>query len=189
MNIDIESGDSLGQTVDTHLARSHDIGRMAEVFANKMCDGGSFIALHWRNRSGEICETSSSNHSSCNKVMDNLRKAVVHLTEVVVKYMNNNSFQCLYVAHPPHSERIVSYLSPMIPRVYSSTDLVAEGVVQDEFYTSLVEQEICSRAEVFFSCNNCAWSQPVRADRKNSGKSTMFVSDLPGLNPMYTILM
>ncbi|XP_070541287.1 uncharacterized protein [Ptychodera flava] len=160
-----------------------------------MCGNRPIVAVHWRSKLDEICTDKSaviSSKSACQKKEEFLLKSASTLPKAY-------DLQCIYVSQPPSIKRgIVKYLSPRIPKVYSSVDVIAmanklspkPSVFSDDYFLSLVEQEICEGAAIFISGKNSAWASFVRHNREKSpnAKPSVYLSDLPDM-PNYIDLI
>nr|XP_006816854.1 PREDICTED: uncharacterized protein LOC102804333 [Saccoglossus kowalevskii] len=88
--------------VHSHLRAPKYIMKMADDVAGKLCDGDPFMALHWRNRSGEAC---GRNNKPCG-IMDrihNITRTAEVAAKDIFKLMKDRSISCLYVAVPSFS--------------------------------------------------------------------------------------
>ncbi|XP_070539511.1 uncharacterized protein [Ptychodera flava] len=155
--MNIEKGEELDEIVEAHFVRAPSIRLAARTVLRNMCENRPIVAVHWRSKLDEICTDKSaviSSKSACQKKEEFLLKSASTLPKAVTKLLEAYDLQCIYVSQPPSIKRgIVKYLSPRIPKVYSSVDVIAmanklshkPSVFSDDYFLSLVEQEICDK--------------------------------------------
>ncbi|XP_002741218.1 uncharacterized protein LOC100370034 [Saccoglossus kowalevskii] len=171
--------------VHSHLVRAPPVLKMADKVVNKMCDG-RFLAMHWRNRTGERC-TYDFDARECVDLMKKVDESAEIISSAVKNIMNKYKLKCLYIAHPVHSDKIISYFSSslLISNIYNTATLLHDNdpdvkVFKNSLYLlSLLEQEICFRADIFLGWSQSYWSQFVKLDRIGVGKDALFYNDLP----------
>nr|XP_006820718.1 PREDICTED: uncharacterized protein LOC100368746 [Saccoglossus kowalevskii] len=195
------NSDVLLLEVEKGLARPPPMKEMADVVMGNICESGPFATVHWRNKSGEICtagaRSGSIDPATCTKKINYLAKAANLLPEAIMHAVNEYNIQCLYIAHPPYARKIDELLKGKLPRVFSRSDILANvdlangpfSQIKDEYYMSLLEQEMCARSDVFLSCRKSAWSRVVRNEREAHGRISIFLADLPGIPPEFTNLI
>ncbi|XP_002735035.2 uncharacterized protein LOC100377725 [Saccoglossus kowalevskii] len=154
----------LFRKVDSHLERPALIKKIADDVEKKICDGDPFVALHWRNRSGEIC---GRDNKPCDNIdrIDAVNLTAQSLAIDIRNFMENRSISCIYVAMPPFARRMVAILRKAgISRVKTLSDISDKNypdivkVHDDGYMVSILEQEICSRAKVFLATQHSSWS-------------------------------
>ncbi|XP_077868610.1 uncharacterized protein LOC144359234 [Saccoglossus kowalevskii] len=106
----------------------------------------------------------------------------------VAAMMVRSNFTCIYVACPQWSLGIVDRLAMKIPRdrIHTLRDLERDPnsimFLDDYYLSSLVEQEICYRSDVFLAATFSTWSDYVRYERVSAGRPTYYVNELPGVS-------
>ncbi|XP_077870435.1 uncharacterized protein LOC144364032 [Saccoglossus kowalevskii] len=184
------------QIVHSHLVRTDFVKNVTDVIIQKMCDGKPYLAFHWRNKTTEYpcifqmrkgLKPNESVSFSCEAKKSEVLLMADKVAENIADIMQKKKIECVYVATLTWSQTIVEHLAKRIPRnkIYISDNITAGddlSVLRDDLYTmSLVEQEICFRAEIFIASCASHWSQFVMADRDGVGKTTDCTSELPGM--------
>ncbi|XP_070566987.1 uncharacterized protein [Ptychodera flava] len=87
-------------TIDRHLVYAKPIRRLGKTIASIMCNGNDYMALHWRNKSGEACGRTICSGEMVEVVAAINKTAIVAATDIKV-FMGENNLSCIYVALPP----------------------------------------------------------------------------------------
>ncbi|XP_070573681.1 uncharacterized protein [Ptychodera flava] len=176
--------------VDSHLLKAKHIRKMSAYVISALCGGKPYIALHWRNRTGEMIEFHSiycNPMEVCIRNLEMLSNASQIIAESVGQLMKDRGIDCVYVSVPPRKQEFVERLRNVVPRVHTANFIKSlnseelRSLENDEYILSLVEQEVCEGAEVFLRCAVSSWSEFVRIRRDNIGKEVGYLRDLPGV--------
>nr|XP_006820717.1 PREDICTED: uncharacterized protein LOC102807194 [Saccoglossus kowalevskii] len=153
-----------------------------------ICNGHRFAALHWRNRTGEVCRVglrANREDITCEDHIQLLNDNSATIARAVHDAMKKDGLDCLYLAYPPYSEDILEYMAAEIPKVYTVSDILVHGIPEymqeDEYYLSLIDQEMASRAALFMASGSSNWSDFVVDERKANGKKNIFIGNLRGI--------
>ncbi|XP_006825549.1 uncharacterized protein LOC100373342 [Saccoglossus kowalevskii] len=157
-------------TIDIHpfLVRSEVIKNATNTILRNVCQGRPYLALHWRNKTTEFkCVFHLNGHggvfynSSCKDKIKQIARMADKVSEHIADIMKKKNLQCIYVACPVWSRAIIDHLAQRIPRdyIYTSANITTSELSQfDQYDLSLVEQEICFRAEHFIASCRSHWS-------------------------------
>nr|XP_006825530.1 PREDICTED: uncharacterized protein LOC100368607 [Saccoglossus kowalevskii] len=190
LNYDLE------KHVHSHLIRSEKIQHYADTISKHICGGRPYLAFHWRNKTTENgCifdryEKQGNLNTSCTNRLPEVALLAEYASTAIADIMKKLKIHCIYVATPEWSKTILHMLGKQIPRVniYSTSDIIdVEDLssLRDDYYSlSLVEQEICYRADYFIASCKSHWSKFVMADRVVAGKNYTCTKNLPGLDDL-----
>ncbi|XP_070572437.1 uncharacterized protein [Ptychodera flava] len=95
--------------VDSHLLKAEHIRKMSAYVISALCGGKPYIALHWRNRTGEMIEFHSifcNPMEVCIHKLEMLSNASQIIAESVGQFMKDRGINCVYVSVPPRKTRI-----------------------------------------------------------------------------------
>ncbi|XP_077977289.1 uncharacterized protein LOC144432866 [Glandiceps talaboti] len=189
-HISIPDLDKINDAIDGHFVRTSFIRKAVDNILPKLCEGKPFMSLHWRNKTGERCRVGLHlKQSSRCKEMYRVQQSARHLISgSLLGVMKKHDASCLYIALPPkETKSIVPLLSAAIPRIITMDDVIAlhnpdiDSLNGDDYFISLLEQEICSRSTVFVGNGNSNWSVFIYRERRAFGnKPTYDIADLPG---------
>ncbi|XP_070573641.1 uncharacterized protein [Ptychodera flava] len=177
------------KVVDRVFLRAEYIRRMGNRVKSKMCGGKPYIAIHWRNRTGEACEFNLvlNGAERCAGDLLTLSNASQSIAEAVGVLAKDLGIDCVYIAAPPRRQAFVDSLRNTVPNVATAFDITAmtdkklRRLRKDNYKLSLVEQEVCAGAELFLSCGRSNWSDFVRIGRELVGRKVLYLRDLLGV--------
>ncbi|XP_070567446.1 uncharacterized protein [Ptychodera flava] len=158
-----------------------------EIFP-RICDGGRLLAVHYRNRTGEMCMYNERFTELCaapGMMKENDENAEV-LVDVIYDVWLRRGYDCVYVAHPSWSQKFTDLLSGRISRmkIMNGNDVLKMKLTgmdeyrNDNYYFSLLEQEICIYADGFIGWEMSYWDRTVLEQRKEGGKESLTFSEL-----------
>ncbi|XP_077996472.1 uncharacterized protein LOC144449771 [Glandiceps talaboti] len=188
-DLQIPNEDEVLRVVDMYFKPAEYIRRLALLVKKNICSGKPFVAIHWRNRTGEACEFGMVLNAAdaCPQTMPLLTNASDRTAEAVSQLMRRRDIYCVYVAAPPRHQAFIDRLKDKVSHVYTADDIVSldskvlQHLKKDNYKLSLVEQEFCAKADIFLSCGRSNWSDFVRNRRDIHGKDTSYLRDLPGI--------
>ncbi|XP_077868821.1 uncharacterized protein LOC144359581 [Saccoglossus kowalevskii] len=178
-------------SVDKHLKRAPDIRNLGTQIKNVLFGNKTYAALHWRNKTGEICEFNMSlpHITDCSERLFLLSKLSDKIDNNIKKYMMKHRIECIYIATPPRDQVLIHKLKKRISCLATAKDIYRinngeyEKMETDNYRLSLVEQEICEGSDLFLACSRSNWSDMVRYSRDVLHKLTIelrqLVPDLP----------
>ncbi|XP_002735530.2 uncharacterized protein LOC100373172 [Saccoglossus kowalevskii] len=188
----------IDRKIDMHMKWAPYIRKMGEQVARTLCDGKPYLAVHWRNRTGEPCrivtKTSKQGlrYGSESKCLNNIRtlqtleKLAVGASRDVHDVMKRHQLSCVYVAFPFYSGKIIEILKDAdVTGIWSFANITTneypeiQAVKNDNYVTSLVEQEICKRSKIFIQRSESNWSEMVRYARDANSDVTLTMQRLP----------
>lgn len=179
-------GLTIPETVFSHLKKAQYIRKIVDDAINVVCNGKPYLTVHWRNRTGERCTLWRHERRECTYDFLNLVNVEGSLLSAVRSFMHQESLQCLYVAFPSYSKKIMEILGRGIPSLYSKDDIISSvpsiaTYKDDNYVISLVEQDIAIRGAAFLGCLGSAWSDMTSKSRVAEGKMTTWLKLLPGI--------
>ncbi|XP_070573640.1 uncharacterized protein [Ptychodera flava] len=185
----IENESYVLKVVDNFFLRAEYIRKMGDKIKSAVCGGRPYVAIHWRNRTGESCEFNSLFRSKeqCFRNLRLLSSVSRMIAEAVGRFMKTRGIECVYVAAPPRRQEFIERLRDVVPCVYTASFMTSRKssdfrrLEDDNYILSLVEQEVCTGAEVFLSCGRSNWSDFVRVGRELVGSEVYYLGDLPGV--------
>ncbi|XP_070547036.1 uncharacterized protein [Ptychodera flava] len=177
------------KAVDKYLLPTKDVRAVGERFSRMLCQGQSYLSLHWRNKSSEMpCFFGREKEGRlCAPFREKTRELAEIAADAVSDLMKREHIKCIYVACPLWSLEIIDILAKRIPKkdIFISADLAFPDKykqLSDDYYmVSLVEQEIAYRAAIFVSAGYSNWSDFVRERRDAEGMVTHNIRDLAGI--------
>ncbi|XP_006819465.2 uncharacterized protein LOC100374429 [Saccoglossus kowalevskii] len=170
-------------TIENHLKRASYIRKAADDIKSHICGNQPYLALHWRDKTTEQC---AIRNIFCDKSSE-LRMTFSVIVQNITSEMKKYNLSCIFIAHPPFSKTIVEEFSKVIhpENVFDaskiSLDMVAgrKDLLQDMFKLSLLEQELCTRAEVFIGSSDSSWSLSLMTERKfNPTATSLYIQDI-----------
>ncbi|XP_070548386.1 uncharacterized protein [Ptychodera flava] len=186
--VKIPNGLELELATYKHLQRTYDIKQMADIAMKKICNGNEYMAIHWRNKTGERCSKSSPDPQLCNDIAPMLTQITkTIMVDEISSIARENSLDCLYIARPSYSSDIEVYMKRKFNKVFTADDVLSIRdpriffLKDDNYRLSLVEQEICARSKVFGATWLSSWSKFVADERLASEKETIYFYKFPGL--------
>ncbi|XP_070575446.1 uncharacterized protein [Ptychodera flava] len=172
--------------IDKNLKRTPSLRHRVDAILYHLCQGRPFLSMHWRNRTGEVCQMQLRNawKLDCNRLLTYISMASKKVVRGVEQIMEENNLSCVYVAHPSYSWEIVELMKAKIPNVYTSEDILALDIpevanLNENYLLSLVEQEIVYRGVIFIASLTTNWSEFVARERAAEGKKTLFLNEVP----------
>ncbi|XP_077985830.1 uncharacterized protein LOC144440342 [Glandiceps talaboti] len=186
--IDIPDGGHIANLTYRYLQRTDLIKTMTDIALESVCQGDTFMAIHWRNKTGERCALPSADVAECNKispVLTNITRTI--MVEGIERMAKQNNLDCLYIARPSYSTDIEEYLESRFSKIYTADDIQLIdnpklSILRDDNYVlSLVEQEICARSTLFGSTWLSSWSKFVVEERLANDLEVFYFYKFPGL--------
>ncbi|XP_077869476.1 uncharacterized protein LOC102808471 [Saccoglossus kowalevskii] len=183
----VRVSNEITRTVDKHLTRTKEIRTLADQITKHICNGGPYIAMHFRNKSGEhFAHPGSRYHTS---TLAKMRQEVAVLCEDVKKFMLLKKIECIYVSFPNFSSAISKMLKDAnVDNIITRDDItstsypikIRDKIRLDNYHVSLLETEICVRSTVFFSSTESALTRMVTYARDTKPDNNLTI-------PLYEI--
>ncbi|XP_077980211.1 uncharacterized protein LOC144435493 [Glandiceps talaboti] len=179
---------NISAKIDRYLQRSKGIRDVAEAAMDRMCDGKPYLAIHWRNKSGEGCR------SRCDKIplMVQTNENAVNVVRDIRMLLHQYNLSCTYVAYPPYAALFMKNLKrSKIPNLFDNEYLMSDKhheldiYKRDDYMLSLLEQEICRQSDVFLGWKQSSWTSFLSMGRTaaHTGSLTINLQDLPSWKP------
>ncbi|XP_070558161.1 uncharacterized protein [Ptychodera flava] len=187
-HVNLPDRESLTSRMLNHLRRAQKIREMAHKTVEKLCENGNYLAIHWRNKSGEGCRPNRPGpcHDSVRAFNENAKNIIPDIKVLMAEH----GLSCVYVAHDTYSKEIVRILQKgTVPRVYDQDSILTPNgtdmaMFQDPYFMSLLEQEICLQSGLFLSTTNSNWSSFVTAVMRLQKLPEIQMERLPSWNPV-----
>ncbi|XP_070541292.1 uncharacterized protein [Ptychodera flava] len=185
---DLSRDDDVMNTISKHLRRTkviQEIGSLAEKY---ICDGKPYAALHWSKKLEDNCDDVRDTEyaaKSCRFRRELLLNNSALIAKVINDLMGLQGWDCLYFSSPLQSQNILVFMAAEIPKVYTVTEILIKYVPadmkEDDYFISLIEQEICSRAEIFITSSKSMWSDFVSEERRANLRASLMLHQLRGI--------
>ncbi|XP_077868631.1 uncharacterized protein LOC144359257 [Saccoglossus kowalevskii] len=184
-DMDMPCKNEINTLVDNYLIRPKYIRDIGEKILNKLCDG-EVAAMHWRNKTGELCGIYHKCKPGKEKATSVLVKAVDDIVKGVVDITRSNNLTCLYVAKQKFDQVIISLLKKTQLRIFTMEDVLKlvpeiQKYQNDDYVISLIEQEFTEIVPLFISSRTSNWSFYVEYTRYVRNRKTVGLQEIPGL--------
>ncbi|XP_070568675.1 uncharacterized protein [Ptychodera flava] len=176
-NTEILQNGDIAEGADQHLVRTPPLREAVSDILHSLCNDRPLLSLHWRNKTGEVCSIGRLSVRRSPRCLD-LQQVHENLTYSLSLYLQriarDNNIGCMYVAYPPtESANIIHLLrSNNLSNILTIDDVMAlhhpyiESLNGDDYFISLVEQEISARSRVFVGNGKSNWSTFVFQERR-----------------------
>nr|XP_006824357.1 PREDICTED: uncharacterized protein LOC100375788 [Saccoglossus kowalevskii] len=181
----------LNSLINQHLSFAPYIRELVDSVFEKICDGKPFVAVHWRNQTGERCAPGLYyNVAHCNAreypAIFTLAKIAPRIVESLAQYISNREYKCIFIAYPPYSHRFVDHVGKLVQKVYSVEYIISASPriaqhIHDSYMMSMIQQEIAVRADIFIGWSQSSWSSTVYNMREPKGGENVHFSDIPNM--------
>ncbi|XP_002738797.1 uncharacterized protein LOC100378035 [Saccoglossus kowalevskii] len=177
--LSIPNKESMSKLVNKNLKRTPIITKVTDFVRDRICNGQPYLALHWRNKTGEQCSGDKIkwDREKCSQLLSSLSNGMDKFAKGLADIMNTHGVSCIYVAYLPYSQ--MSYIS-------SSSDITkiksqeVTSLVEDDYMFSLLEQEICYRARVFVGSAWSNWANFVGLEFEAEDKPVYYLHGVRG---------
>ncbi|XP_070534929.1 uncharacterized protein [Ptychodera flava] len=176
--------------IDRHLERASFIRSLTKRVIPQICQGKPYVSMQWRNKTGEMCVFDMWvpwGELDCSSHFEELRQAAEYVSTAVSQYMKQNNFECVFLTFPPGSEEITQILGSKVQKIVTSAQLSQlrvpgiDEIADDNYFVSLLEQEIATRAPMFIGCNKSSWTQVVSYTRTANDQPTLYLRDIENI--------
>ncbi|XP_070567848.1 uncharacterized protein [Ptychodera flava] len=187
---------AMSDAIDGHLVRTSFLQKAVEDVLPRLCGGKPILGFHWRNRTGEQCRIGKMSHTNdlrCRKLLEIQYSILESLALKISSIMTQENAGCIFIASAPREPRenilrqfAVHNLSNviMIDDVINLHNPDIDTLADDDYFISLIEQEICARSKVFLGIGVSNWSMFVFRERRafQRGKNYDVITDFPDLS-------
>ncbi|XP_077863333.1 uncharacterized protein LOC100372511 [Saccoglossus kowalevskii] len=168
--------------IDMHLIRPQRVREMAIAVNKVIFHNQPYMAVHFRTKTEEGCR---GNYTNCDPDrVAAMKRSAISVSEDFHTLMSKRNISALYMALPNYAMHYKQIFQKKIPNVVTAEDIAAlpsiAPVKDDNYVMSLVEQELCIRAELFIGWVYSYWSQMVIMQRDLYSKESLGISKLPG---------
>nr|XP_006813564.1 PREDICTED: uncharacterized protein LOC102810410 [Saccoglossus kowalevskii] len=113
-----------------------------------------------------------------------MRRSAISVSKDLRLLMTKRNMSSMYVALPNYAMEYKNLFQERLNNVLTRKDLVTMPTISamedDNYMMSLVEQELCTRAELFVGWVYSYWSQMVIFQRNLSSRESINIKQLPG---------
>ncbi|XP_077861466.1 uncharacterized protein LOC144341670 [Saccoglossus kowalevskii] len=171
--------------LDLHLIRPKNVRDAIDLVQRNVFHGKPFMALHFRTRAEEGCRDGMPNCDTTRK--EAMRRSAISVSKDLRLLMKKRNISTIYVALPNYAMEYTNLFQKRLDNVLTRVDLVTMPTIavmkDDNYMMSLVEQEICTRAELFVGWVYSYWSQMVIFQRNLSSRESINIKTLNGWDP------
>ncbi|XP_077867502.1 uncharacterized protein LOC100375084 [Saccoglossus kowalevskii] len=190
---DIPMDSTISRATYSHVRRAPLIRKLADIALDGICENEPFMAIHWRNKTGERCMNPSGIEKVCRRILPMFLNATKNIVvKGIATIAHRKQIKCIYIARPSYTNKIDAWIAEEIDRVFTADDILLMkdprlSVLKDDNYVlSLVEQEICARSNLFGSTWLSSWSKFVAEERKTG---VFYFYPFPGLTEEISLLV
>ncbi|XP_070567854.1 uncharacterized protein [Ptychodera flava] len=180
--------------IDGHLVRTSFLQKAVVDVLPRMCDGKPILGFHWRNKTGEECHLgrlAGTNDPRCRQLLQMQYRILGSIASHISSIMSQEKTGCIFMASAQEPrENVLNQLT-----AYNLTSIITiDDVINlhnadidtfgdDDYFISLIEQEICARSKVFVGFGKSNWSTFVFRERRafQRGKNYDVVMDFPNI--------
>ncbi|XP_077977511.1 uncharacterized protein LOC144433076 [Glandiceps talaboti] len=180
--------EEITQSLYAHLIRTPFLRKTVSELMPELCNGGPVLAFHWRNKTGEICRI---RNMTCDGNAETQERMLEMLSRDMKEIQRKNSINCVFVAYSQEeSQHFINIFKTYNPNVITMDDVInlrnpgIESYNGDDYFISLIEQEICARSEVFIGNGRSNWSVFIFRERKvyDRGPTYDIMEDFPSIS-------
>ncbi|XP_078001242.1 uncharacterized protein LOC144453764 [Glandiceps talaboti] len=171
--------------IDNHLKRSANIQTIGKLYVEILFKDCPFLGIHW-----------SLNEDLkkiwCETVYVKERRPLCYsnplpsrnISSILIKVLEKHQLGCAYAAFAPST--ILAHMRDLsfnmkgiktFANLYELDTPYSAMIRADENLLSLVEQEICSRAELFIGVSNSWWTYHIARERTAAARKTFYIHD------------
>ncbi|XP_070569226.1 uncharacterized protein [Ptychodera flava] len=160
-----------------------------------MCDGKPILGFHWRNKTGEFCRVGSQSgiiDPKCRELLQMQYRILECIALHIPSIMSQEKTGCIFMASAPGEPRenvLNQFAAHNLTSIITIDDVInlhnadIDTFGDDDYFISLIEQEICARSKVFIGIGKSNWSTFVFRERRafQRGKNFDVVEDFPDI--------
>ncbi|XP_070551259.1 uncharacterized protein [Ptychodera flava] len=177
--------EKLSNILDKQVVLIPHIRKTAQQISEKICDGKPYAAVHWRNRTGEGCAPPRGCDDRGLRLVKNMNKTGEVAAKDIRNFVEKQNLSCVYVALPRHAKVMLKIMKDAhVPNVVGKDDIAppkfpdVEKYKRDNYFWSLVEQEICARSHVYIATVHSSWEGNVMSVRRLRNAKTVKMTDV-----------
>ncbi|XP_070567852.1 uncharacterized protein [Ptychodera flava] len=181
--------------VDGHLVRTSFLQKAVVNVLPNICDGKPMLGFHWRNRTGEDCRVgkpSGTNETTCRELLQMQYRILESIALHILSIMSQEKTGCIFMASAPREPRenvLNQFAAHNLTSIITIDDVInlhnadIDTFGDDDYFISLIEQEICARSKVFVGIGKSNWSTFVFRERRafQRGKNYDVIKDFPDI--------
>ncbi|XP_077977510.1 uncharacterized protein LOC144433074 [Glandiceps talaboti] len=179
----------VADAMDKYLIRTKFLRKAVNEVIPRLCEGKPMMGFHWRNKTGERCrgqfgyDKNPRCHNIAQVQLDILKTVLKDINDIIGEY----EIGCMFVAHAPKedSKDFMNVLSSNYSYIITIDDVInlhhpdIDSYNGNDYFISLIEQEICARSKVFIGNGRSNWSTFVFRERRafDKGRNYDIVTD------------
>ncbi|XP_077977868.1 uncharacterized protein LOC144433426 [Glandiceps talaboti] len=181
--------EDITQSLFAHLIRTPFLRKTVSELMPQLCNGGPVLTFHWRNKTGELC---LHEKMVCHdNYFEHQERMLELLSKDIKDIQRKRKINCVFAAYSPEeSKHFLNIFKSYIPNVITMDDVInlhnpgIESYNGDDYFLSLIEQEICARSDVFIGNGKSNWSIFVLRERKvfDRGPTYDIIEDFPTIS-------
>ncbi|XP_077983376.1 uncharacterized protein LOC144438207 [Glandiceps talaboti] len=182
--------------LDKHLIRTKLLRQAVDSVMPQLCGGRPILGFHWRNKTGEQCRIghlAAERSARCNNLSQVQQQMLKILSADIKRIIDKYEIGCMFVAYYKMKNQSMGFmntLSSSISNIITMSEVVRlhqphiESLQDNDYFTSLVEQEICARSKVYIGNGRSNWSNFIFQERKAFGKGPNYdiITDFPNIS-------
>ncbi|XP_006822180.1 uncharacterized protein LOC102809347 [Saccoglossus kowalevskii] len=176
----------MGKLIEEYVVRSTQIRQVTDVFERIICNGAPYMVVHWRINDDFMNLWCNALKSPECKLFRELNETGEFIGKQIQQTMDRYRVKCIYVARPPGSWNLVKHLRGFTSKVYTSSEIVRNAgnelsfLWDDNYFLSLVEQELAYRSSLFIGSSGSSWTCFVKRERQLRDAPTVSLSEILG---------
>ncbi|XP_077977381.1 uncharacterized protein LOC144432943 [Glandiceps talaboti] len=184
----------VADAMDKYFIRTEFLRRAVKQVMPLVCEGKPILAFHWRNKTGEECRMGHllyENSPRCINLSQIQQQMIKTVLKDITDIIEEHEIGCMYVAHTPNedSKGFMNLLPSNYSKIITIDDVInlrhpgIDSYGGDDYFMSLIEQEICSRTKVFIGNGRSNWSTFVLRERRafHKGPNYDMTTDFPDI--------
>ncbi|XP_070567187.1 uncharacterized protein [Ptychodera flava] len=194
-SVQLPNKQMMSDAIDGHLVRTSVLQKAVVDVLARICDGNPILGFHWRNKTGEQCrigKKGQSNDPVCNGLLQGQYKIVESIASHMSSIISQEETGCIFMASAPKEprENVLRQLAAhKLSKLITIDDVInlhnpyIDTLGDDDYFISLIEQELCARSKVFVGTGMSNWSNFVFRERRafQRGKNYDFTKDFPDI--------
>ncbi|XP_070568673.1 uncharacterized protein [Ptychodera flava] len=194
-SVQLPNKQMMSDAIDGHLVRTSFLQKAVVDVLARICDGNPILGFHWRNKTGEQCrigKKGQTNDPVCRKLLQAQYRIVESIASHMSLIISEEDTGCIFMASAPKEprENVLRQLAThKLSKILTIDDVIKLHIPQvetyrdDDYFLSLIEQELCARSKVFVGIGKSNWSDFVFRERRafQRGKNYDVVSDFPDI--------
>ncbi|XP_077977389.1 uncharacterized protein LOC144432950 [Glandiceps talaboti] len=167
----------VADAMDKYLIRTKFLKKAVKEMIPRLCEGKPMMGFHWRNKTGEQCRIGhlrAENSPRCINLSQVQQQMVKTLLKDIKAIIEQYEIGCMFVSQAPKedSKDFMDALTSNYSNIITIDDVSSlshpdiDTYGGDDYFISLIEQEICARSKVFIGNGKSNWSTFIFRERR-----------------------